>query len=93
MNNIKKCIELINELGADAMLLCDEANMHYLCNFSPSEGMIIITKSAGIHLVDSRYTETAQNHARENGLEVVEIETTFIDELKKLFAKHSVKKL
>ena len=93
MNNIKKCIELINELDADAMLLCDEANMHYLCNFSPSEGMIIITKSAGIHLVDSRYTETAQNHARENGLEVVEIETTFIDELKKLFAKHSVKKL
>ena len=77
MNNIKKCIEL----------------MHYLCNFSPSEGVIIITKSAGIHLVDSRYTETAQNHARKNGLEVVEIETTFIDELKKLFAKHSVKKL
>ena len=93
MNNIKKCIEIINELGADALLLCDEANMHYLCNFSPSEGIILITKDAGIHLVDSRYTETAQNHAKANGLEVIEIEKTFIDELKKLVEKHNIKRL
>ena len=94
MNNIKKCIDLINELSADALLLCDEANMHYLCNFSPSEGIIIITKDKeAVHLVDSRYTETAQNHAKESGLRVVEIEKSFTEEIKKLVEKHNIRRL
>lgn len=94
MNNINKCIDIINELSGDAILLCDEANMHYLCGFSPSEGMILITKGgAAIHLVDSRYTETAMNHAKETGLQVIEIEKNFIDELKGLVSDNSIKKL
>ena len=94
MNNIKKCIDLINGLSADALLLCDEANMHYLCNFSPSEGIIIITRDGeAVHLVDSRYTETAQNHAKESGLKVIEIEKSFTEEIKKLVEKHNIKSL
>ena len=94
MNNINKCMDLINELSADALLLCDEANMHYICGFSPSEGIILITKSGrGVHLVDSRYTETAQNHAKESGLKVTEIKKAFTDELKKLLAEEGIKKL
>ena len=94
MNNIKKCIELLNELSADALILSDEANMHYICSFSPSEGRIIITKDgAAYHIVDSRYTETAQNHSKESGLEVIEIDKAFIDEIKKLTDKHCIKTL
>ena len=94
MKNTAKCIDLINELSADALLLCDEANMHYLCSFSPSEGMILITKDGGAyHLVDSRYTETAQNHSKETGLSVIEIEKNFFDELKILAEKHNIKSL
>ena len=94
MNNLKKCVDIINILGADALILYDEANMHYLCGFSPSEGRILITKSSkAYHLVDSRYTETAQKHAEETGLEVVEIEKTFIELIKSLTEKHSIKSL
>lgn len=78
MNNIQKCIDLLIEENADALLLCDEANMHYLCGFSPSEGMIIVFKNGdAIHLVDSRYTETAEIHSKETGLKVIEIDTRF----------------
>ena len=94
MNNIKKCIDLINGLSADALLLCDEANMHYICNFSPSEGIILITKDGeAVHLVDSRYTETAQKHAKESGLKVIEIKKSFTEEIKKLAQKHNIKSL
>ena len=94
MNNIQKCVEIINELNADALLLSDEANMHYLCSFSPSEGLVLITKQGqGYHIVDSRYTETAQNHSNKTGLKVIEIEKSFFEELKKLCTDLSIKKL
>ena len=65
MNNIEKCIKIINESSADAIVLCDEANMHYLCGFSPSEGIVAVFKNGdGFHIVDSRYTQTAQEHAQ-----------------------------
>ena len=92
--NKNKCINILNELGAGALLLCDEANMHYICSFSPSEGMILITKDgAAYHLVDSRYTETAQNHSKETGLSVIEVQKDFISELKKLIDKHNISSL
>ncbi len=92
--NIEKGIKLINESACDALILCDEANMHYMCGFSPSEGYIIIFKdSAAYHIVDSRYTETAQKHAEKTGLEVIEINSLFGDEIKSLCEKHGVKRV
>ena len=93
MDNIKKSIKII-ENKADALLLCNEANMHYICGFSPSEGYIFITKDgAAYHIVDSRYTETAENHAKDTSLRVIEITSGFMPEIKTLCKKHSVKSL
>lgn len=92
--NKDKCVKIINDLGADGLVLCDEANMHYICSFSPSEGMILILKDGmAYHIVDSRYTETAENNAKLTGLNVIEISKGFIDELKSLIDKHGVKSL
>ncbi|MGN0527831.1 MAG: M24 family metallopeptidase [Eubacterium sp.] len=92
--NKDKCVKIINDLGADGLILCDEANMHYICSFSPSEGMILILKDGtAYHIVDSRYTETAENNAKLTGLNVIEISKGFIDELKALIDKHGVKSL
>jgi Xaa-Pro aminopeptidase len=94
MNNIEKCINIINEKSADAMILCDEANMHYICGFSPSEGMILITKdNMSYHLVDSRYTEIANEHSKTNGLTVIEIEKGFYPLLTQLSNKHNIKSI
>lgn len=92
--NKDKCSEIINKLNTDGMILCNEANMHYVCSFSPSEGMILILKDGtAYHIVDSRYTETAKNYAIATELNVVEISKGFIDELKNLIDKHNIKSL
>ncbi len=92
--NLEKTVRLTNEMELDALILCDEANMHYLCSFSPSEGYVFVTASGeGYHLVDSRYTETAQAHAVTTGLKAFEIEESFVKELKKLTDKHGAKRI
>ena len=93
MNNINKCLKIIDRLNADALLLCDEANMHYICGFSPSEGRILITHNHAYQLVDSRYTETALQHSKENGLTVIEISRSFNEHTAELVQKSGVKVL
>lgn len=90
MNNISKCQNIIKNKGADALILMDEANMHYICGFSPSEGMIIVFKNGdAFHLVDSRYTEVANRQSAENGLTVKEIAKSFYDEAAVLVGEHA----
>ncbi len=94
MMNKEKAFGLLNELNADAILLLNEANMHYMCGFSPSEGMVFITKDGGAyHIVDSRYIETAQENAKETGLTAIEPDTDFYTELKRLADKHGITSL
>lgn len=92
MMNTEKCINIINKLNADAMLLCNEANMHYICGFSPSEGMILVFKSGeAYHLVDSRYTEIAEEKSKNTGLNVIEISQGFYVYVAELIEKHGAK--
>ncbi len=94
MMNKEKAFKLINEMNADALVLFNEANMHYMCGFSPSEGIVFITKDGGAyHIVDSRYIETAEENAKETGLCAIEPESTFFEELTFLASKHGVKSL
>lgn len=83
----EKMMNYVKASGADALLLLDEADMHYVCGFSPSEGMILVTPTAVFQLVDSRYTETARLHAADTGVHVTEITTGFWDELDALLEK------
>ena len=89
---IEKAVSLINEVNADALLLLNESNMHYFCGFSPSEGVVLIFKDGqAFHIVDSRYTEEAQRHAEETGLEVIEINSKFNDTVAELCKKKNIK--
>ena len=83
----EKMMNYVKAAGADALLLLDEADMHYVCGFSPSEGMILVTPTAVFQLVDSRYTESARLHAADTRVQVTEITTGFWDELNALLAK------
>lgn len=92
MNNILKCQNIIKSKNADALILLNEANMHYLCGFSPSEGMVVIFSNGdAYHLVDSRYTETAINHSKDTGLNVIEISKSFYSHLADLLVEHNSK--
>lgn len=91
---INNCIKMIEYLNCDALLLLNESNMHYLCRFSPSEGAVLLLKSGTCyHIVDSRYTEEAENHAKETGINVIEIESRFSDTVADLCNKNSIKKI
>ncbi len=91
---IKKCLKIIEDLCCDALLLLNESNMHYLCGFSPSEGVVLLLRNgSGYHIVDSRYTEEAQNHAKETGLTVIEMQSKFSNAVAELCKKNSVKKI
>ena len=91
---LEKLIKLVKDKNADAALLLNESNMHYACGFSPSEGAVLITASGeGYHLVDSRYTETAVNHAKKSGLKVIEINKSFTDEIRDLCLQYNVKNI
>lgn len=91
---IEKCLKLIDDLNCDALLLLNESNMHYLCRFSPSEGVILLLKNGECyHIVDSRYTEAAENYAKSTGLKVIEINTKFTDAVSEICRKHNVKKI
>ncbi len=83
---------LIEKTKTDAVLLLNESNMHYFCGFSPSEGVVFLIKEGiGYHIVDSRYTEAAENHAKNTNLKVVEINTKFSDTVKEICIKHNIK--
>ncbi len=91
---LEKITQMIKNNHADAVILVNESNMHYVCSFSPSEGVIIITKSGtGYHIVDSRYTETALKHAERTGLKVIEMVSSFSDEIEKIVHKHNIKNM
>lgn len=90
MSNIEKCTDILRKKGADALVLMNEANMHYLCNFSPSEGMIVIfADSKAYHLVDSRYTEQALINSKQNGLSVIEISQSIFAHLSQLIGENN----
>lgn len=92
--HIDKIAQLIKENHSDAVILLNESNMHYACGFSPSEGVVVITACGdGYHIVDSRYTETAICHSKKTGLSVIEINSTFADEVKKIADKHGIKRI
>lgn len=94
MNNITKCIDIINQKNADALVLLNEANMHYICQFSPSEGMVIIFKNGdAFHIVDSRYTEAAREHSKASSLNVIEHSQGLYVELAKLVGEHNANSL
>lgn len=91
---LEKICRLIQKSNADAVILFNESNMHYACSFSPSEGAVIVTADGeGYHIVDSRYTEAAINHAKKTGLKVIETAGAFANDVEKIVKKHGVKKL
>lgn len=90
MNNITKCINILKAKNADAMVLLNEANMHYLCGFSPSEGMVVIFQNGNaFHLVDSRYTEAAIAHSKYTGLTAIEYSKSLFYELARLVGENN----
>lgn len=60
LNNLRNKLE---EISVDALLVYNELNIRYLCGFSFTDGLLLITKKRALLLTDFRYLEMAQNNA------------------------------
>ena len=55
----QKVAKLLSDLDLDALILCQPENIRYLCGFSGSDGVLLITPDQLVFLTDSRYTTQA----------------------------------
>lgn len=56
----QKAVNLLSDLGLDALILFQPENLRYLCGFSGSSGVLLLTPDQLVFLTDSRYT--TQSH-------------------------------
>jgi Xaa-Pro aminopeptidase len=69
-NRILKARGCLERTGADLLLVSNLSNIRYLCGFTGSEGLLVLSPSEGWFLTDSRYT--SQAGAEVTGARVVE---------------------
>lgn len=55
-----KIQKLLTEVKVDAFVFFDLANVRYLCNFTGTDGALVVTHDSGSFLSDSRYQTQAQ---------------------------------
>ena len=85
---IKKIKQLIKE--NEAAIITSDANRFYFTGFQSSAGLVYISKSKTIFLIDFRYYEKAEREVKD--FDVVLCSNVF-EHLNKLFADDNIKKI
>ncbi|WP_042353768.1 M24 family metallopeptidase [Bacillus rubiinfantis] len=71
MNKIERLRSKFDQLGIYGMLITNNSNRRYLTGFTGSAGIVILTYSKAILIVDFRYVEQAQSQVRD--FEILEV--------------------
>lgn len=66
MDKLTKLRNKMKEIGVDAVIVLDELNQHYLCEFAFTDGFLLITQEKAYIVTDFRYYEMALNSANKN---------------------------
>lgn len=69
-NRISKARGCLEKTGADVLLVSNLSNIRYLTGFTGSEATLVLSRSEGWFLTDSRYTSQAGDEVR--GAKVIE---------------------
>lgn len=65
MSKLAKLQAKLSEKGLDALIVTNPYNRRYITGFTGTAGMAIITPQEGIFITDFRYTDQAQEQAKE----------------------------
>lgn len=87
---MKKLASKLSPTGREAALVTSETNIRYFTEFANSEGTLFVTRDKSYLLVDSRYTEAAQNNV--TNAEVIEY-TKYYDTLVSLIREYEIRDL
>lgn len=65
----QRVVNLLAEHDLDALVFCARENLRYLCGFTGSDGVLLLTGSSSWFLTDSRYTTQAREQVTANRIE------------------------
>ena len=93
MEKWKRAVPVFRELGADAMIVKDMANVRYLSNYTNDTGELLLFADGSAYLLtDFRFLIQARNEAK--GCEVLDVAGTSYEALTaKLLAEHAATKV
>ena len=63
---LSKLRNKMKEIGVDAVIVLDELNQHYLCEFAFTDGFLLITYDKAYIVTDFRYYEMALKYANKS---------------------------
>ena len=56
LNRRQKALNLLKQLELDALVFCQPEHLRYMCGFTGSDGVLVVTLERLVFLTDSRYT-------------------------------------
>lgn len=65
----QRAVTLLAEHNLDALIICARENLRYLCGFTGSDGVLLLTGTSRWFLTDSRYTTQAQEQVTADRIE------------------------
>lgn len=65
----QRVVSLLAEHDLDALVFCARENLRYLCGFTGSDGVLLLTGTSSWFLTDSRYTTQAREQVTANRIE------------------------
>jgi Xaa-Pro aminopeptidase len=65
----QRALALLAKHDLDALLFCARENLRYLCGFTGSDGVLLLTAAHSLFLTDSRYTTQAQTQVSADRVE------------------------
>lgn len=65
----QRAMALLAEHHLDAIIFCARENLRYLCGFTGSDGVLLLTPGYALFLTDSRYTTQARMQVSADGVE------------------------
>ena len=92
---LEKIAAMLNEMGADAVMLTSPVNRQYAADFRSSAGICLATKQGeGYFLTDFRYIEAAGKAVEKQGYQAQMIkDNKYADAVNQLIEKHGIKTL
>ena len=92
MDRVREIRDSFKELKIDGFLVSDLANIRYLCGFSGSAGMVLITRDKNYFVSDFRYKVQAAEEISKD-FKVIIYKQNSMDFLNGLIKKHNLKRI
>lgn len=90
MEKLIKARQILEEQHIDALLITNDTNRRYLTDFTGSAGVVIITKTAAVLVVDFRYVEQAHKQAAQYSIHSVKNKPSIFEETVKVLEELKV---